>query len=153
MQRDKTENITNEKRSEQRLVTSRCYRMEVKLVGVPIYQFRLINVTDKGASILIKDDSAFLAMIEVDQIIDVTFLSPGDSHPSGRYKIKVKHISEIDSNYNGHRLVGISILEKLLQSKGEILNFGRYELASALSMTGYAGGFLQDPKFINYLLG
>jgi hypothetical protein len=35
----------------------------------------------------------------------------------------------------------------------EILNFGRYELASALNMTGYAGGFLQDPKFINYLLG
>ena len=125
MQRDKTEIITNEKRSEQRHVTSRCYRMEVKLVGVPIYQFRLINVTDKGASILVKDDSAFLEMIEVDQIIDVTFLSPGDSHPSGRYKIKVKHISEIDSNYNGHRLVGISILEKLDQNKGEILKFRR----------------------------
>lgn len=35
----------------------------------------------------------------------------------------------------------------------EILNFGRYELASTLTMTGYAGGFLQDPKYINYLLG
>ena len=126
MQRDKTENITNEKRSEQRHVTSRCYRMEVKLVGVPIYQFRLINVTDKGASILVKDDSAFLEMIEVDQNIDVTFISPEDSHPSGRYKIKVKHISELNkSNYNGHRLVGISILEKLDQNKGEILKFRR----------------------------
>lgn len=126
MQRDKTEIITNEKRSEQRHVTSRCYRMEVKLVGVPIYQFRLINVTDKGASILVKDDSAFLEMIEVDQNIDVTFISPEDSHPSGRYKIKVKHISELNkSNYNGHRLVGISILEKLDQNKGEILKFRR----------------------------
>jgi hypothetical protein len=125
MQRDKTENITNEKRSEQRHVTSRCYRMEIKLVGVPIYQFRLINVTDKGASILVKDDSAFLEMIEVDQKIDVTFISPEDSHPSGRYKIKVKHISEINNIYNGHRLVGISILEKLDQNKGEILKFRR----------------------------
>lgn len=34
----------------------------------------------------------------------------------------------------------------------EILNYGRYEMMAALNMTGYAGGFLQDPKFINYLL-
>jgi hypothetical protein len=35
----------------------------------------------------------------------------------------------------------------------EILNFGRYELASSLMHTGYAGGFLQDPKFIGeYIL-
>jgi hypothetical protein len=87
MQSDKTENITREKRSEHRHVTSRCYRIEIKLLGVPVYQFRLINVTDNGASILIKDDSAFLNMIEVDQVTDVTFISPEDSHPSGRYKI------------------------------------------------------------------
>ena len=126
MQSDKSENIIREKRSEQRHATSRCYRIEIKLVGVPIYQFRLINVTDKGASILIKDDSDFLSMIKVDQIIDVTFISPEDEHPSGRYKIKFKHISELNkSNYNGHRLVGISILVKLDQNKGEILKFRR----------------------------
>ncbi len=34
----------------------------------------------------------------------------------------------------------------------EILHFGQYDLAAALNMTGYAGGFLQDPKFIKYLL-
>jgi len=125
MQSDKTE-IIREKRSEQRHATSRCYRIEIKLVGVPIYQFRLINVTDKGASILIKDDSDFLSMIKVDEIIDVTFISPEDAHPSGRYKTKFKHISELNkSNYNGHRLVGISILEKLDQNKGEILKFRR----------------------------
>ena len=125
MQSDRTKNITREKRSEHRHTTSRCYRIEIKIVGVPIYQFRLINVTDKGASILIKDDSAFLKMIEVDQIINATFISPEDADPSGIYKIKVRHISELNDIYNGHRLVGISILEKLLQSKGEILNFGR----------------------------
>jgi len=124
MQRDRKKNITREKRSEYRHATPRCYRIEIKLVGVPIYQFRLIDVTGKGASILIKDDSAFLKMIEVDQIIDATFISPEDLHPSGRYNIKVKHVSELKKSiYNGHRLVGISILEKLDQSKGEILKF------------------------------
>ena len=87
MQSDKSENIIREKRSEQRHATSRCYRIEIKLVGVPIYQFRLINVTDKGASILIKDDSDFLSMIKIDQIIDVTFISPENAHPSGNTKL------------------------------------------------------------------
>jgi len=125
MQSDKTENITREKRSEHRHATSRCYRIDIKILGLPIYQFRLINVTDNGASILIKDDSAFLNMIEVDQVTDVTFISPEDSHPSGRYKIKVKHISDLNDVNNGHRLVGISILKKLDQDKSAILKFRR----------------------------
>jgi hypothetical protein len=117
MHRDKTENITDEKRSEHRPATSRDYRMEIKFVGEPVYQFRLINVTNEGASILIKDDSAFLKMIEVGQIADVTFISPKGFHPSGRYKIKVKHISELEEKiYKGHRLAGISLLKKLDQT-------------------------------------
>ena len=117
MHKDKTENITDEKRSEHRPVTSRDYRMEIKFVGEPMYQFRLINVTSRGASILIKDDSAFLNRIEVGQIFDVTFISPKGSNPSGIYKIQVKHISELEENiYKGHRLAGISLLKKLDQT-------------------------------------
>ena len=114
MHKDKLENIANEKRSEHRPATSRDYRMEFKFVGEPIYQFRLIDVNNEGASILIKDDSAFLNMIEVGQISDVTFISPKGSNPSGIYKIQVKHISKLDKKiYKGHRSVGISILKKL----------------------------------------
>ena len=126
MHKNKTENITNEKRSEYRHATPRDCRIEIKFVGEPIYQFRLINVTNEGASILIKDDSAFLNMIEVGQIADVTFISPKGSNPSGIYKIQVKHISELNKSiYKGHRLVGISILKKLDQIKAEILKFNR----------------------------
>ena len=116
MQEDKTENITDEKRSEHRPATSRDYRMEIKFVGEPIYQFRLINVTDEGASILIKDDSAFLNMIEVGQIVDVNFISPKGLNPTGMYKTEIRHITKMDKGkYNGHRLVGILILESLIQ--------------------------------------
>jgi hypothetical protein len=110
------ENNSNDKRSEHRPATSRDYRIEIKFVGHPIYQFRLINVTNEGASILIKDDSAFFNLIEVGQIFDVTFISPNESNPSGTHKIEVKHISKLHKqNYKGHQLVGISILEKLNQ--------------------------------------
>lgn len=138
MQSEKTENIIKEKRSEHRHSTSRCYRIEIKLVGVPIYQFRLINVTDKGASILIKDDSAFLNLIEVDQVADVTFISPKGLYPSGRYIIKVKHISRLKKSiYKNHRLVGTSILQKLDQNKVETLNFNR-QLQSAPIIADYS---------------
>ena len=117
MHKDKTENITDEKRSEHRVATSGDYRMEIKFVGEPIYQFRLINVTNEGASILIRDDSAFLNMIEVGQIADATFISPKDSNPSGMYKIQVKHISKLEEKrYKGHLLTGISLLKKLDQT-------------------------------------
>jgi hypothetical protein len=76
MQKDTTEYSNGEKRSEPRRAKLRRYRIEIKFAGEPIYQFRVINVSTKGAGILIKDDSAFLNMIEVGQIVDVNFISP-----------------------------------------------------------------------------
>jgi hypothetical protein len=114
MQKDLPKNIAKEKRSEPRRAKLRNYRIEIKLVGKPIYQFRVIDVTTEGAGLLIKDDSAFLKMIEVGQIVEVDFISPQGSEPSGLYKAKIKHITNIDmQNHKGHRLVGISVLKKL----------------------------------------
>ncbi len=105
------------KRAEPRSATLRNYRIEIKLVGEPIYQFRVINVSTKGAGILIQDDSAFLNMIEVGQIVDVNFISPESSNPSGMHTAEIKHITKIYKNERqGQRLVGLSILKKLDQT-------------------------------------
>ena len=109
-----TETIEKEKRSEPRLVNLRNYRIEIKLVGHPIYQFRVIDVTTLGAGILIKNDSSFLNMIDKGQVIEVNIISPQGSEPSGIYSAKIRHITAPNkSMYKGHRLVGISILKKL----------------------------------------
>ncbi len=114
MQKDSPKNITKEKRADARSTKLRNYRIEIKFVGEPIYQFRVINVSTKGAGLLIKDDSAFLKMIEPGQIVDVDFISPEGSDPSGLYKAEIKHITKLDmQEHKGHRLVGISILKKL----------------------------------------
>jgi hypothetical protein len=114
MHKDTTEYSIGEKRSEPRQAKLRHYRSEIKFVGEPIYQFRVINVTTKGAGILINDDSAFLNMIEVGQIVDVNFISPEGSNPSGMYTAEIKHITKLDKQkHKGHRLVGVSILTKL----------------------------------------
>ena len=99
MQKDLPENIAKEKRSEPRRAKLNNYRIEIKLVGKPIYQFRVINVTAKGAGLLIKDDSAFLKMIEVGQIMNVDFISPRGIAPSGTYRAKIRSLLEKGSVY------------------------------------------------------
>jgi hypothetical protein len=114
MQKDPAKNIAKDKRSEPRRAKPRNYRIEIKFVGKPIYQFRVINVTTKGAGLLIKDDSAFLKMIEVGQIVVADFISPEGTAPSGTYEAEIKHITKLDKKeHRGHRLVGLSILKKL----------------------------------------
>ena len=72
------------------------------------------DVTTKGAGLLVKDDSAFLKMIEVGQIVEADFISPEGTAPSGIYKAEIKHITKLDNqDHQGHRLVGLSILKKL----------------------------------------
>jgi hypothetical protein len=113
MQMDSKNNIAGERRLENRRAKLRNYRIEIKFVGKPIYQFRVINVTAKSAGLLIKDDSAFLQMIEVGQIVEADFISPEGTPPSGLYKAVIKHITKLDmQDHRGHHLVGLSILKK-----------------------------------------
>ena len=114
MLKNSPKNISNEKRAAERATRLRNYRVEIKFVGEPIYQFKVDNVSTKGAGLLIRDDSAFLKLIEVGQIVDADFISPEGSDPSGIYKAEIKHITKRDEQkYKGHRIVGISILKKL----------------------------------------
>ena len=114
MQMDSSSNISKEKRSEPRRAKLRNYRIEIKFVGKPIYQFRVLNLTAKGSGLLIEDDSAFLKMIEVGQIVEADFISPEGKAPSGLYKAKIKHITKLNKQeHRGHHLVGLLILKKL----------------------------------------
>ena len=117
MCKDLSDNIAKEKRGEPRSTKIRDYRIEIKLIGEPIYQFKVTDVSTKGAGLLINDNSAFLKMIEVGQIVDANFISPHGSNPTGMYKVEIRHITKIgEGKYKGHRLVGIFILEDLNHS-------------------------------------
>ena len=54
-----------ERRAKPRRTVLRNCRVEIKLIGAPIYQFRVQDVSSDGAGILIKEDSKFLSLIEV----------------------------------------------------------------------------------------
>jgi len=106
--------MPSERRATARSTRLRNHRIEIKFVGEPVYQFKVRDVSPKGAGILVKDDSAFLTMIEVGRILEVNFISPRGSEPTGFFKAEIRHISRLKkSRYKGHRVIGISILEKL----------------------------------------
>ena len=114
MQEKIPEKTNKEKRSEPRRAKLRNHRIEIQLVGNPIYQFRVVDITSKGAGILIKDDSAFLHMIAKDLVVEAKFISPQGLNPFGIYSVKIQHITTPNKEeYKGHRLVGISLLRKL----------------------------------------
>jgi hypothetical protein len=118
MYKETPESISKERRAKARRTQLRNYRVEIKLIGKPIYQFRVTDVSKEGAGLLVKADSAFLNLIEVGQVVDSEFISPTGSNPSGIYKAEIKHITKPSKGENdGHLLVGISILEKINASE------------------------------------
>lgn len=103
-----------EKRNAARAAELRNYRVEIKFVGKPIYQFRVTDVSMQGAGILINANSRFLKTIERKQILEAKFISPRGEEPSGMFKAEIKHITEMDQGlYKGHIVVGIQILERI----------------------------------------
>lgn len=117
MKKKSSKSITKEKRVEPRFPRLRNYRVEIKLVGEPIYQFKVTDVSTKGAGLLVNKNSGFLKMIEVGQVLDVNFISPKGSDPSGMYKVEIRHMTKMDKGkYKELRLVGIRILDKLKPS-------------------------------------
>jgi hypothetical protein len=106
-----------EKRRQPRKPELRNHRIEVKLVGEPIYQFKLTDVSPRGAGLVVNKTSRFLKLTEVGQILEVNFLSPRGVAPSGRYKVEVRHITDTEHGYyKGVRRVGVRILESLKTS-------------------------------------
>ena len=109
--------LSKERRTEPRKTQLRNYRVEIILLAQPIYQFRVTDVSPEGAGLLVKEDSAFLNLIEIGQIVDSDFISPEGKNPAGMYKAEIKHISNpVKGSNQGHRIVGISILEKIDQA-------------------------------------
>ena len=50
--------MTEDRRSESRQVAKDCYSAEIRLVGVPVHEVKLKDLSSKGASILFKDNSS-----------------------------------------------------------------------------------------------
>ena len=91
------------------------HRAEFKFRGVPAYQLKVRDISEKGAGVVVKVGSDFLTLIQIGQEVSMKLLSPADAaSPAGNYLSRVQHISELErGRFKGHLVVGLSMLKKL----------------------------------------
>ena len=102
-----------EKRSAARSLATGSHGAEIKLTGVPLYQFKLKDISPDGAGILVKDDSAMINHLEIGQTLKIKFQMSHRPELDGYYESMIKHITRIkERRYKGHYLVGVKMLAK-----------------------------------------
>jgi hypothetical protein len=102
-----------EERSAKRALATGSHGAEIKLVGVPLYQFKLKDISDNGAGILVKEDSAMINHLEVGQSLEIKFQLSSRADFNGYFESKIKHITKMEAQrYKGHYLVGVQFLAK-----------------------------------------
>ena len=103
-----------DRRIEPRVTKLSNHRVEFKFTGVPVYQLIVRDLSANGAGIVARTDSKILNMIRIGQELDVKLISfAGVKGPSGHYRSRIEHISELkEGRFRGHMVVGLSLLNK-----------------------------------------
>ena len=102
-----------EKRSAKRAIPTGFNIAEIKLTGIPLYQFKIKDISDSGASLLVKEDSAMINHLEVGQSLEIKLHSESQAGLNGYFEAKIKHITKIEEGrYKGHYSIGVRIVLK-----------------------------------------
>ena len=107
-------NQNPDRRLEPRATGLSSHRAEFKFTGVPIYQLKVRDLSANGAGIIVRADSKVLELIQIGQELVVKLISPaGSKGPSGYYKSRIEHITELkEGRFRGHMVVGLWLLNK-----------------------------------------
>jgi hypothetical protein len=89
--------------------------VEIKLPGNPIYQLKVRDISDEGVGVLVRPDSKLLNLIEIGHEVSIKLVLPRNYRgPSGNFRARVEHVSEIQEGpYHNHLVVGISFRSSL----------------------------------------
>jgi hypothetical protein len=113
---DDTEPLTEptDRRFETREPAKDDYNAEIKMLGYPVYQVKIADISPNGSAIVVKEDSSLLNLLTVGRTLDVRFhIDEPENQINAvkQFKAEVKHISELkEGRYKGHRLVGLQML-------------------------------------------
>ena len=78
-----------------------------------VYQFPLRDWSHTGLGILARQDSKILDHIQEGQVFSVTLRREGIGLSLELYRVEIRHISDPEQGrHPGHKVVGLSILEK-----------------------------------------
>ena len=106
-----------DRRSEVREPSKRFHSVEMKIGSLPIYLFKLKDISSKGACFLVKEGSSILKHLKVGQVLDMKYHANDEMEPSEIFKSEIKYIqNNLDGQFKGHYSIGIMLLEKQIQT-------------------------------------
>jgi hypothetical protein len=104
----------SDRRSGARTSKQRNYNVEVRIVGFPVHQFKVQDVSDNGLGLIVRPDSSFLKHIAVGQEVQMNLISQTEAHSPGHYRAIIEHISTLEKGpFKSHLLVGTRLLERM----------------------------------------
>ena len=105
---------TTGRRSEPRSLVDQyhCVEFQISSIG-SFYQFKIWDISNKGMCILVKETSAVLRHLKVDDVLEMKYY-PKQEHASIKgLKTQIRHITKNEhGRFKGHYLVGLSVLDK-----------------------------------------
>lgn len=115
MDADKGRDPGPEKRSEPRKIVDDYYSVEFSISRqLPVYQFRVRDMSPWGLGILVKDDSPVLNRLAAGDVVEMKY-NPADRKGFAELlRTEIRHITRLDQGrFKGHYLVGLRILERI----------------------------------------
>ncbi|MEW6671753.1 MAG: hypothetical protein AB1427_08610 [Thermodesulfobacteriota bacterium] len=102
------------RRSEPRSITEQYHCVEFQIYSIgSFYQFKIWDISNKGMCILVKENSAVMNYIKIDDVIEMKYYPRESSATIEGIKTKIRHITKGEQGrFKGHYLVGLSILDK-----------------------------------------
>lgn len=110
----KQRNKDIERRSEPRTIVDRFSSVEFSMNDlIPSYIFKIRDLSSLGMGIMVKEGSGILEHLKVGDIFNLKY-NPSDKLILPEYlRTEVRHITKnYQGKYEGHYLIGLSILEK-----------------------------------------
>jgi hypothetical protein len=103
----------SEKRSEIRENLEQLHSVELKFQGLPIYLFKVKDISKNGICFLIKENSDILEHLKTGQILNLSYRYEENTQIPESLVSEIKHITKSEKGkYAGHYLVGVLILDK-----------------------------------------
>ena len=115
-----TADYPSDRRSESRQPSNRFHSVELKLSTLPIYLFKIKDISSNGACFMVKEGSAILKHLKVGQILSMRYHAEDEKEPSEVFKSEIKYIEKADEGpFKGHYGVGILLLKRQNESEFE----------------------------------
>jgi hypothetical protein len=101
-----------DRRTESRTPVDEYSSVEFSISDLPYrYQFKIVDVSPSGMSILVKEGSAVLEHLKVGDVLDMKYYHVNRSKAPESLKTEIKHVTRDDEGrFRGHYFIGLSIL-------------------------------------------